>query len=143
MISKPLEALSDQQVASLIDDIRSICNAEWLLPVDELEMVTSTSFGCNVHTHIQHIKDSHRPLGLKLHNKTSAVVIDSEAYEVLARLKAKYAELLTQVEQNDILKDCNRLEDLFARVLAPQTAARFKSLHLAKPEDLAATYKPG
>ncbi len=75
--------------------------AEWLLPVQELEVVSSKFFGRNIHANIQRIKNKRRPLGLKLRNKLAVIIIDNESYEELVSLKDLYIELVKQMKQSD------------------------------------------
>lgn len=99
MITKsPLNAPTQQAELGPDEDAKTIRIMEWLLPLEELDTVNSNFFGRNIRTNIQRIKESRRPLGLKLRNKLSAVVIDNDSYEELLSLKAIYTELVEEPE---------------------------------------------
>jgi PHD/YefM family antitoxin component YafN of YafNO toxin-antitoxin module len=83
------------------ENTKPILIAEWLLPVQELEAVSSKFFGRNIHASIQRIKNKRRPLGLKLRNKLAVIIIDNESYEELVSLKDMYIELVEQMKQSD------------------------------------------
>lgn len=105
MITDPtITALNvpDQEAGLLpTENTKPIHNVEWLLPVQELEAVSSKFFGRNIQANIQRIKSKRRPLGLKLRNKLAVIIIDSESYEGLLRLKAECIELIEQAKQSD------------------------------------------
>ena len=146
MGTKPVEShpkLAKNSGVALRDDVAAIRRASWLSPAANLEVVTGKLFGRAVQSYVQRIKDSRRPLALKLRNRFSAVIIDSESYEELLSLKAKYAELVERVKLSEVASAGDQFEAMFARISAPQTAAGFQSLRLATTEELAATYKPG
>ena len=147
MITKPTEKHPQTPVKHtglvLTEDVKAIRSAAWLSPIDKLDVVTSKTFGRKIQISIQQIKDSGRPLGLKLRNKFSAVIIDNESYEELLSLKSKYADLVDRVKRNDVAKAGSGFDEMFAQISSPQTAARFKSLRLATTADLAASFKPG
>lgn len=85
----------------LTENTKAIRIAEWLLPVQELEAVSSKFFGRNIQANIQRIKNKRRPMGLKLRNKLAVIIIDNESYEELLSLKAKYMVLIEQMKQSD------------------------------------------
>lgn len=74
--------------------------AEWLLPVQELDAVSSKFFARNIQANIQRIKNKRRPLGLKVRNKLAAIIIDNESYEELLSLKAIYIDLVERHHQS-------------------------------------------
>ncbi len=83
------------------ENANSIRFAEWLLPVQELEAVSSKFFGRNINANIQRIKNKRRPLGLRRRNKLAVIIIDNESYEELISLKDMYIELVKQMKQSD------------------------------------------
>lgn len=75
--------------------------ARWLLPVQELESVSSEFFGRNVQANIQRLENNHRPLGIKLRDKLAVIIIDSASYEELLTMKAAYLRLIERIKQSD------------------------------------------
>lgn len=143
MIKSPINTQTQQTGQLQTENIKVACINGQLLPADKLKVVRGEIFGRNIQANIQRIKDSRRPLRLKLRNKYSVVIIDNESYEELLSLKAKFVELLGQMTQSDITALGNQLDEMFSRISASQTASRFKSLRLASPEEFSTTYKPG
>jgi PHD/YefM family antitoxin component YafN of YafNO toxin-antitoxin module len=102
MITKsPINTPTQQAELLPVEDAKAIRIVEWLLPLEELDAVSSKFFARSIRSSIQHIKESRRPLGLKLRNKLSAVIIDNESYEELLSLKAIYTELVEEVKQSE------------------------------------------
>lgn len=96
-----LSAPTEQAGLLPTENSKAIRIAEWLLPVQELEAVSSQFFGRNIPANIQRIKNKRRPLGLKLRNRLAVIIIDNESYEELLSLKATYIELIEQMTQSD------------------------------------------
>lgn len=102
MIKKsPINTPTQQAELVPLEDAKAIRIVEWLLPLEKLDTVSSKFFARNIQSSIQHIKKSRRPLGLKLRNKLSAVIIDNDSYEELSGLKAIYTELVEEVKQSE------------------------------------------
>lgn len=74
---------------------------KWLVPIEELHTVSDKFFGRKLQHHIRQIKDKHRPLGLKIGNKLSAVIVDIDSYEELLCFKKKYEQFLDQIKKID------------------------------------------
>lgn len=90
-----------QQAGQLpTEDTRATRIAEWLLPVQELDVVSSKFFARDMQANVQRIKNKHRPLGLTVRNKLAAIIIDNESYEELLSLKAIYKELVERHHQS-------------------------------------------
>ena len=142
-LESPSQTPAKPTTMVLTDDVKAIRRTSWLSPIDQLDVVTSKVFGRQIKANIQQIMRSRRPMGLKLLNKFSVVVIDEKSYEELLSLKTKYAELVERVKQSDIAVASSQYDEMFARISAPKTASRFKSLRLASQAELAAAYKAG
>jgi len=70
--------------------------ARQLCPYKKLKVVSSKFFTRNVQANIQRIKDSRRPLRLRLRNNCSVVIIDNQTYEELLGIRAKLIEELSE-----------------------------------------------
>lgn len=68
---------------------------------NKLKVLSSHIFARNVQANIQRIKDSRRPLKLRLRNKRSVVIIDHQTYEELLHLRTQLIELVERIEHND------------------------------------------
>lgn len=102
MINKSTINAPTQQPGHLsTEDAKAVQIMEWLLPLEELDSVNSNFFGRHIQISIKRVKKSGRPLGLKLQNKLSAVVIDHDSYEELLTLRAKCIQLVEQMEQSE------------------------------------------
>ncbi len=75
--------------------------AKQLSPYKKLKVVSSKFFVRSIHANIQRIKDSRRPVRLKLRNNCSVVVIDNQTYEELLNVKAKLIEAVERMQQSD------------------------------------------
>ncbi len=91
-----------QQIEQLQnEDIKVVCVNERLLPANKLKVVSGEFFGRNIEANIQRLKDSRRPLRLKLRNKCSVVIIDNKSYEELLSLRAIYMDLVERHHQTE------------------------------------------
>jgi hypothetical protein len=68
---------------------------------NKLKVLSSNFFARNVQANIQRIKDSRRPLRLRLRNKCSVVIIDHQTYEELLHTKTQLIELVERLEHNE------------------------------------------
>lgn len=74
--------------------------ARRLPQVSQLKVLGSNFFGRNVQANIQRIKDSRRPLRLRLRNNCSVVIIDNQTYEELLNVRIQLIELVERMEHN-------------------------------------------
>lgn len=100
MIKSPINTHTQQIEQLQNEDINAVCINGRLLPTDKLKVVSGEFFGRNIEANIQRLKDSRRPLRLKLRNKCSVVIIDSKSYEEMLSLKAMYIELVERHHQS-------------------------------------------
>lgn len=76
--------------------------ARQLCQYKKLKVVSSKFFARNVQANIQRIKDSRRPLRLRLRNNCSVVIIDNQTYEELVGVRTKLIEAVERMKQRDV-----------------------------------------
>lgn len=101
MIKSPINTHTQQIEQLQNEDIKVVCVNERLFPADKLKVVSGEFFGRNIEANIQRLKDSRRPLRLKLRNKCSVVIIDNKSYEELLSLRAIYMDLVERHHQTE------------------------------------------
>lgn len=67
----------------------------------QLKVLSSNFFARNVQANIQRVKDSRRPLRLRLRNNCSVVIIDNQTYEELLNVRTQLIKLVERMEHND------------------------------------------
>lgn len=75
--------------------------AKQLCLYKNLKVVSSKFFTRSIQANIQRIKDSRRPVRLRLRNNCSVVIIDNQTYEELLGVRAKLIEVVEHMKQND------------------------------------------
>lgn len=75
--------------------------AKQLCPYKKLKVLSSKFFNRSIQANIQRIKDSRRPVRLRLRNNCSVVIIDNQTYEELLDVRAKLIEVIEQMSQSE------------------------------------------
>lgn len=75
--------------------------AKQLCPYKKLKVVSSKFFTRSIHANIQRIKDSRRPVRLRLRNNCSVVIIDYRTYEELLGVRGKLIEVVERMKHRD------------------------------------------
>lgn len=75
--------------------------ARQLCPYKKLKVVSSNFFIRGIQANIQRIKDSRRPVRLRLRNY-SVVIIDNQTYEELLGVRATLIEMVERMKQRDV-----------------------------------------
>jgi hypothetical protein len=91
--NQPLTPQVGQAEANLS---KTIGVAKQLCSYKKLKVVSSKFFARSIHANIQRIKDSRRPVRLRLRNNCSVVIIDNQTYEELSDIRAKLIEELRE-----------------------------------------------
>ncbi len=73
----------------------------------QLKVLSGKFFARNVQANIQRIKDSRRPLRLRLRNKCSVVIIDNQTYEDLLNVRTQLIKLVEQMERKNMASPSN------------------------------------
>lgn len=76
--------------------------AKQLCPYKKLKVVSGKFFARSIQANIQRIKDSRRPVRLRLRNKLSVVIVDNQTYDELVYMRAKLIEAVKRMEQRDV-----------------------------------------
>lgn len=83
-------------------NIDNVVDVTGRLPqVNKLKVLSSNFFARNVQANIQRIKDSRRPLKLRLRNKCSVIIIDNQTYEDLVHVRTQLIELVERMERDE------------------------------------------
>lgn len=105
MMNKSLDSPATSPPSPIVEpqvNTSKVIDVAGRLPqADKLKVLSSNFFARNVHANIQRIKDSRRPVRLRLRNKCSVVIIDNQTYEELLHVRTQLIDLIERVEHNE------------------------------------------